>query len=116
MGENIFDKIQATAVNVVKSTMGYDAAWIPSDSSFPPGYSGRVLFKNPTENKELAGVEYDPNHYQMEYAEDQFPGLNTLVSSNNGGEKITINNVLYNVQNISTKYDGKTIIADLYPD
>lgn len=116
MGENIFDRIQTTAVSVVKNTMGYDAVWIPSDNSHPSGYSGRVLFKNPTENKELAGVEYDPNHYQMEYAEEQFPGLQELVGANNGGEQITINSVLYNVQNISTKFDGKTIIADLSPN
>ena len=116
MVDNLFDRIQKTAVNIVKKTIGYNAVWIPSDGSKPEGYSAMVLYKNPTENKEMAGVEYDPNHHQMEYSEEQFPGLNTLVAANNGGEQVTINNVLLNVQNISTKYDGKTIIADLYPE
>jgi hypothetical protein len=116
MGENAFDRFRTTANSVVRNIMAYAAVWIPSDGSKPEGYSAKVLFKNPTENKELAGVEYDPDHYQMEYTEDQFPGLRALVADNNGGEQVTLNNVLYNVQHINTKFDGNAVIADLYPE
>ncbi len=115
MVDNLFDGAQTAASKVVSNTMGYDAVWVPSDGSHNAGYTARVLFKNPTENKELAGVNYDPDHYQMEYFEGEFPGLKTLVKANNGGEIVVIKSVGYNIQNVDTKHDGKTIIADLYP-
>ncbi len=115
MVDNLFDGAQAAAGKVVSNTMGNVAVWVPSDGSHPAGYTVRVLFKNPTENKELAGVNYDPDHYQMEYFEGEFPGLRELVGENNGGETVVIKSVTYNIQHVSTKHDGKTIIADLYP-
>lgn len=115
MPENPFDGMQAAAYTVVSDTMGYNATWIPSNGSAPGGIVGRVLFKNPTQNKELGGIDYDPNHYEMEYFAGVFDALKPLVDLNNVSETVIISGNNYLVQGVKQNFDGKTFIATLAP-
>lgn len=108
--QNLFDGIQSTAFDIVTNTMGYDAVWMPSDNS--PSQTARILFKNPTESTRLQNVEYDPLLNTMEYKQGDFNGLKESVDQKNN-EELEINGIRFRVLQITAKYDGKTLIADL---
>lgn len=108
--DNLFDGLQAAAVNVITATMGYTATWQPADGS--PVQTARVLFKNPTESQKLADQEYNPYRFTMEYQKGVFSGLKQSVDANNV-EEVSIGAVSYYVRKVDTKYDGKTMMATL---
>lgn len=95
----------------VTTAMGYDATWTPAGSSTP--LTGRVLFKKPTEEMELADakVDFNPFVYFIEYKEGVFPGLIERVRANENTETIVIAGQLYDVMSIDAMYDGKTFKA-----
>lgn len=106
---NPFDNLQKLGFNVVTQVMGYDATWQPQDG---PIQSARVLFKDPSEINELAGMEFNPNGFMMEYQEGYFTGL--LESCRKGNvEYVTVNDQQYWVKDVKRYYDGKTIRARL---
>lgn len=110
---NLFDGLESSAFDVVTNTMGYDAEWIPSNGSYPQGYTARVLFKNPEDDYKLSTANYSSFNYKMEYRLDFFPGLKTTVDTAQTEETVTVNGLNYYVRGIDTKYDGKTYIATL---
>lgn len=107
---NLFDGLQALAFDTISLTMGYDATWTPSIGGSEK--SARVLFNNPTESRKLSEVEYNPYEYHMEYKKGDFPGLMEAARSNKS-ETVNINGVNYMVMDVTSKYDGNTIIAKI---
>lgn len=108
-----FDQIQRTAWETVGKTFAEPASWTPSTGG--AAFSANVFFKNPTEELRLAGVEYDPAEWQMEYLEGDFPGLKGLVDSRDSEEVVDIDGTSYYIKAIDTVYDGKTYRASLQP-
>jgi hypothetical protein len=107
---NIFDSLQQKAFGIISAQMGYDATWIPSQEGAQQ--TARVLFKDPTEMHELAGVEYNPLGFLMEYYADSFVGLFESVRSGNY-EEVTVNGKRYLVRDVKTVADGRTYRAKL---
>ena len=110
---NLFDGLRDISFDLVTNTMGYDATWIPSNGSYPLGYSAKVLFKDPEADLKLSGATYSSFNYQMEYRSDFFTGLKMLVDENITNEQVTVNGLNYYVRAIDTKADGKTYLATL---
>lgn len=112
-----FDEIQNTAFDIVTSTFGYTASWLPSEGG--PERSATVLYKDSTEKHELSNVDYIVERYVMEYKEGDFTGLKEAVArGENESVKIIVDNsttLLFMVRKTETKYDGKTIMATLNP-
>lgn len=108
---NLFDNLQNSMFDTVTTAMGYDASWTPAGESTP--LTGRVLFKKPTEEMELADskVNFNPLVYFIEYKEGVFPGLLERVRANETIETIVIAGELYDVMHIEALYDGKTLKA-----
>lgn len=112
-----FDEIQNTAFDIVTSTFGYSASWLPSDGSSEQ--TAIVLYKDSTEKHPLSNVDYIVERYVMEYKEGDFVGLKEAVArGENESVKIVMDGavtLLFMVRKTETKYDGKTIIATLNP-
>lgn len=114
MPENIFDGIRDKAHDVVTNTMGYTASWLPSDSADgAEPLMAKVLFNKPTGKEKVDEYEYDPYKYNMEYRNDFFPGLKENVDKKKN-ESVFISNVEYYVRAVHAKYDGNTMVAELY--
>lgn len=107
---NPFDALQDTSFDIITSTMGYDATWTPLGGG--AAKTARVLFKDPTEPEQLAGVEYNPLGYMMEYRRGFLQGLFEAVRSGNL-ETVTVNSVQYYVRDVKACYDGRTYRAKL---
>lgn len=112
---NPFDGLKRRIFDVVARTMGYNATWVPANGSQPGGYTVRVLFNNPTDKKNLAGVEYDPFNWKMEYRFDNFPGLKQAADTMTTAEVVTIEGRQYYIRSVNAKWDGQTYIATLEP-
>jgi hypothetical protein len=103
---NLFDGYKKTSYDLVTQTIGGDAIWIPSDGSYPEGYTARVLINNPSGKQKLGGVEYNPTDWQIEYLNGYLPGLKE--ASDQGNEEISVNGVRYHVRAVYDKWDGDT--------
>lgn len=109
--DNIFDGFKDVAFDIVTNVMGYaGATWTPSAGG--PTLTGTVLFNNPTEDRKLAAVDYNPIEYRMEYKAGVFDGLKDSVDRNNV-EQVVIRGVTFNVREVAKKYDGDTYIAKI---
>lgn len=112
-----FDEIQNTAFDIVTSTFGYAATWLPSDGS--PEQTATVLYKDTTDKHELSNVDYMVERYVMEYKSEDFTGLKEAVArGDNESVRIIVDDnitLLFMVRRTESKYDGKTIIATLNP-
>jgi hypothetical protein len=97
-------------VNRVNSRFGYSASWTPSAGG--PTQNCTVLFKDPTREMELSGVEYMPLSILMEYNVLDFVGLRDAANAHLP-ESVTVDGIVYNVRQVNAKYDGKTFIAVL---
>ena len=76
-----------------------------------------VLFASPAEQHRLAGIQYDPNEYTMEYLDGQLPGLTHRVESRQyEPEVVQIDGIQYVVTNVTNVHDGLTHRANLVPD
>lgn len=104
---NPFTKLQRHTFDVVTSVMGYVCTW--------GAETRRVGFKNPTEEMRLAGVDYDPSAWVMEYRDDHFTGLEAAVAVRGAAEVVEIEGREYYVRKISRKFDGRTFVAELQP-
>lgn len=107
---NLFDSIQKAAFGIVTETFGYEASWQPSDGS--AYQTAKVLLKEPTKAHELAGIEYTPYTYIIEYHKPAFEGLFQLVAANSL-ETIQINQIDYYVRKVDAIWDGNTFRAIL---
>lgn len=101
---NLFDSLQNKAFSIVSDTMGYDAVW--------GELVARVLFNDPSKKYELAGIDFEPTGYSMEYKEGDFTGLLELVNSGDIAA-VTINGASYSVLSVRKEFDGKTYVAQL---
>ncbi|MDR3133261.1 MAG: hypothetical protein LBU42_04475 [Prevotellaceae bacterium] len=109
-----FDDMAGQAFSTVTALMGENAVWLSSDGHEVPG---RILFKNPTEPLPIGdseSYEYRPNSVTAEYYAGTFTGLKEAVDAGNR-EYITVGEMTYFVQDITTKFDGKTYVAHLEP-
>jgi hypothetical protein len=106
-----FDNLQRTAVNRVNNLFGDSATWNPSEGG--PQQTGFVLFKDPTNDMELAGLlNYNPKNILAEYNELDFIGLRDALLRNLN-EVMVVKGVSYNCRTPYRKYDGKTNIVVL---
>lgn len=108
-----FEALQRGVFDTVKSVMGFTASWTPSAGG--DAIEKLVLFQNPTEEMKLAGVEYDPTAWRMEYRFEDFPGLEDAVNARASNEVVVIEGTEYYIAKVSKKFDGKTFIAELQP-
>lgn len=107
---NPFDNLQKLGFNVVSQVMGYDATWHPQNGN--PIQRSRVLFKDPSEMAELAGMEFNPMGFMMEYQDGYFTGLMESVRQGNL-EYVSVNGQEYWVKDVKQYYDGRTKRARL---
>lgn len=106
---NLFDNLQQAAYGVVAHSMGYDATWRATGGD----QIGRVLFNDPSKKTPLAGVNFQADHFAMEYHAGTFPGLKELVDGGDYSQEIRINGTAYIVRQVTTEYDGKSFVARL---
>jgi len=106
---NLFDGLQDTMLNVVTNTMGYLSTWQPSIGQLQ---TATVLYKDASQTAKILDQEYDPRNCMIEYKSFDFVGLRDLVDAGNE-IRITVNGLEYGVMKITSKYDGKTMIAQL---
>lgn len=108
-----FEAMQQSAFDVITGTMGFAATWAPDGGGDEE--SATVLFQNPTEEMKIAGVDYDPGAWRMEYYLGDLPGLETAANARASKEVIVIEGTEYYVRKVHRKFDGKTFIAELQP-
>lgn len=115
MPGSAFDNLQNLVFDTAKGLYGYDASWTAVDSG--AAWTGKVLFKNPTEQYQLgvAQFQYDPYRYEMEYKFGDFEGLKERVDKRSTDEVVTIDGKEYFVRAVDTLFDGKTYKATLTP-
>jgi hypothetical protein len=113
MPGTFFDDMQNTVFETVKEVFGPEVSWTSIDQL--ASYTGKILFKNPTEELQTAGVFYDPQTWMMEYKEGDFPGLKERVDARGTPEIVVIDGANFVVKSIDTVFDGKTFRAHLQP-
>lgn len=101
---NIFDRMQSAAHSLVNEVMGYDCNW--GDTT------ARVLFNDPSKKYQLAGLDFEPAGWSMEYKEGDLPGLYESIQQANV-EEVTIGTTEYWVRSVRKEFDGKTYTAQL---
>jgi hypothetical protein len=107
-----FDDIAEQVFSAVTALMGENAVWHSSSGN---DVTGKILFKNPTEPLPIGDseqYEYRPNNVTVEYYAGTFDGLKEAVDAGKK-EYITVEGTTYFVQDITTKFDGKTYVAHL---
>jgi len=105
-----FDSLSKAAFSTCEGVMGDVAIWTPSGGV---QLTAKVLFNNPESKQTLGDTdksEYSPCNFWFEYYEGQLPGLKLSVDSGNV-EIVTINGIQLNIQDVTTKYDGKNVVA-----
>jgi hypothetical protein len=111
-----FDGIQDLAFDIVTSSFGDSASWIPSTGGAE--YTALVLYKDPTEKHPMSDVDFNIERYIMEYKRGDFPGLKDSVDAG-GIETVRIIKrdvtLQFIVRRMSSKYDGQTMLAYLNP-
>jgi hypothetical protein len=101
---NLFDSLQHTAHSLVNQVMGVDASW--------SSQVARVLFNDPSKKYELAGIDFEPAGWSIEYKAGDFIGLKESIDEGNIAE-VVINAQTYIVRSVRKEFDGKTYIAQL---
>lgn len=102
-----FDGIQDALIGTVNGLFSVSASRIPPEGG---EQTGKVLFKKPSKEYQLAGFEYTPTTWIMEYYEGVFPGLKESSDANETNE-IVIEEKHYYVRKVERHFDGKTLIA-----
>lgn len=109
---SFFDSFRDNVFSHTTKTFGYPCEWTSTDGLV--SFSGLVHFKNPTEEVQIQGVEYDSDDWIMEYNAVDFPGLLDRVEQvNNVPEKISLDGKTFTVKNAYKVHDGGTIRANL---
>jgi hypothetical protein len=78
---NIFDQLQDNAFDLVSSTIGYSATWLPKAGG--PSKTARVLYNDPSEKQESANVSYEVEAPFIEWKKGDFEGLAEATQINN---------------------------------
>lgn len=111
---NLFDRLKVQAFGITSRLMGYPATWSPSEGG--PVQTCQINFKGPTEILEILDMEYNPNHFAMEYMVGMFPGLKES-SDANGTEVVAITKdgvvTEYYVRIVRLIVDGDKYLATL---
>lgn len=107
---SLFDSIERVTYSTVTKLYGDIAVWLPTNGSGTQ--TAKVLFNNPTKNKKLSDVAYDPFDWQMEYHAEDFTQLKELVDLGST-ETVTINLNTYYVKSVITKWNGDISMAKL---
>jgi hypothetical protein len=71
-----------------------------------------VLFKDATETAKILDQPYSPKNCMIEYKKGDFNGLYQAAAVGSE-ETININLIDYAVLKVTSKWDGKTMIAEL---
>ncbi len=111
----VFDGLAGQVFSVVASVMGTRVVWRSSTGTETPGM---VLFKNPTEAIQIGDTEryeYRPNRATAEFYADTFPELKKAVDSGKD-EYLIVDGQTYFITEITTKVDGRTMVAHLEPN
>lgn len=101
---NLFDSLQNKTYSIVANTMGNDCTW--------GAHVARVLFNDPSKKYQLAGIDFEPAGWSMEYQEGDLPGLYESVNSGDI-EQVTIEGNSYAVRSVRKEFDGKSYTAQL---
>lgn len=113
---SLFDDYKKIANIAVTGIMGTACVWIPSDNSVPAGLRTNVLFKNPTKEEKLNGVEFNPYVGQIEFYDSELQGLAIAVRGGNQ-ETITLTidgeDLVYLVESVNSKWDGDISMAEI---
>jgi hypothetical protein len=107
-----FDNIQKAVFGIVGKTFGVPAVWTPSAGE--PSQNATVLFNDPSYSWKVSKVEFNPNHYTMEYKWTDFVGLKAAVDDAQT-EVVAVDGTEYYVRSVKTLFDGKTYEATLEP-
>lgn len=107
---NLFDSLQNSAYALVAKTMGYDAVWAKAGGQTE---TGRVLFNDPSKKYQLAGMDFQPAGWTMEYQAGTFNGLEEAVQSGETPQFVTISGQEYFVRQVLKEFDGKSYVAVL---
>ena len=110
---SIFDQYRKTVFATAETVFGTSAIWTSSMGGST--VEGKVLLNNPTEKMAMAGIDYDPTAWRIEFTPDQFPGIKDLVDTRATSEVFSINGQDFYVAQIDTKFDGQTYVAILNP-
>lgn len=102
-----FTVLQEKVFDIVTNIMGYDATWTPVDGGSV--LSGKVCFKDPHSDLELAGFQFTPKTKIAEWKAGDFAGLETAFNS--GLERLVIEGHQYSVIHVKSLWDGKTYQA-----
>ena len=106
-----FDGIQKVAFSTVQNLYGDLLSWIPSTSTIP--VTALVLYNSPEAKGQIGDTEkydYSPYNFHFEYFIDQLPGLKSLVDLGIS-EVVTVKGITLCVRDVTTKRDGKNLIA-----
>lgn len=106
---NIFDGLQDSVFRVVTNTMGYTVSWQPSTGQVQ---SAIVLFSDATQTAKILDVPYSPKNCLIEYKRGDLNGLKEAADAGRE-EIISMNGSDYGVLEVSSKFDGKTMVAHL---
>lgn len=111
-----FDAFQTTAFNIITNTFGVTATWVPALGREP--FTAEVLYKDPTEKQTLIDSDFDIESCLMEYKMGDLPGFKEAVNSGGTIQTVTIQDgdnapVEYWAKEVTSKYDGKTLIAKI---
>lgn len=96
--------MQAKVHSIVNDVMGYDCTW--------GEHTARVLFNDPSKKYQLAGLDFEPAGWSMEYKEGDLVGLYDSVQAGEI-EEITIGTTEYYVRSVRKEFDGKSYTAQL---
>lgn len=102
-----FDRLADTVFKTTTDVFGYDATWLPSNGG--EIMNARVHLKEPNNEFELAGFEFNPRTHIMEWRKGDFSGLES--NSATGNESVTVNGSVYHVLHVKAVADGKTFQA-----
>lgn len=108
-----FEALSRAVFSTTVNVMGYAATWVPTTGG--PALTATVHFKNPTEVTQVLGFDYAPEAWQMEYFEDDLPGLKNLADLRASTEIVTIGEHDWYVVAVDKKHDGRTYLATLKP-
>ncbi|MDL2289954.1 hypothetical protein LJB95_00935 [Paludibacteraceae bacterium OttesenSCG-928-F17] len=109
-----FDRLAKQVFNRINRTFGESAVWL---SGKRKRVNGTILFKDPTEPVQIGDTqtyEYRPNTVTVEFYAGTFDGLKTAVDRGTP-QYMIVREQKYLIQEVTTKFDGKTLVAHLEP-
>ncbi|MBS1775330.1 MAG: hypothetical protein JSS64_03510 [Bacteroidetes bacterium] len=104
--ENAFDKLKTVVFSAVAGTMGYEAIWFHNGIE-NEGIKARVLFSDAGEKEEVSDFDFDYARPVIEYKEEDWQGLKTLVDAKQAQIIKVRDAYYYTLKVISVARDGE---------